>query len=182
MKVIQIFLAAAVFCALVNCSKKNVKPGVSVTQTGLILVSDSYNENSPANLYVVEPDGSALCYVTHDGNLNRNAGWSYDGTRIVYFTGNLPGIWTMDANGDNKKQLTFLPSKGFGPGFSPDGDHIVYSDYGAGEAGTGLVGYEVWVMNDDGTNPKQFTFPGHPTAPDANFPGYSPDGTKIVFL
>jgi len=237
MKYIQIFLAVSIFCVFTQCSKNNTKRSMPLTQAGLILASDSYDENSPANVYVVKPDGTGVCYVTSDGNLNRNAGWSYDGTKIVYFTGNLPGIWTMDANGDNKKQLTFLPSKGFGPAFSPDGNHIVYADYGAGEVDTGLVGYEVWVMNTDGTgkqqltrtsvngltrtginirwscrpayspdgknivyactqsgrseiwvmnadgtNQRQLTFPGYPTAPDANFPSYSPDGTKIVFL
>jgi TolB protein len=237
MKSIQIILTFGILFVFIQCSKDKVTSNEPAIQSGLIVASDSYDENSPANLYVVKSDGTEMCYVTHDGNLNRNAGWSYDGTKIVYFTGNLPGIWTMDANGDNKKQLTFLPSKAFAPAFSPDGNHIVYADFGTGEIGTGLIGIEVWVMNSDGTNKRQLTkttiigltrtgidirwscrpayspdgtkivyastqsgrseiwvmnvdgtnqrqltFPGYPTAPDANFPSYSPDGKKIVFL
>jgi TolB protein len=239
MKSIPFLLAAGFGVMLMQCSKGKTVPSAPAMQSSLIVASDSYDENRPANLYVVKPDGSGVCYLTQDGNLNRNAGWSYDGTRIVYLVGNSPevGIWTIDANGGNKKQLTFLPSKPFGPAFSPDGNQIAYADYGVGEADTGLVGFEVWVMNTDGTdkrqitkttvagltrtgipirwscrpayspdgtkivyastqsgrseiwvmnvdgtNPRQLTVPGYPTAPDANFPSYSPDGRSIVFL
>jgi Tol biopolymer transport system component len=238
MKSVQILVIVSVFLVFTDCSKNSAGKGVTVTDIGLILASDSYTESSPANIYVVTPGGTGTCYVTNDGNWNRNAGWSYDGSKIVYEVRNgAGGIWTMDSDGDNKKQLTFFPTRAFGPAFSPDGTHIVYADYGVGEVDTGLVGIEVWVMNvdgtgnrqitkttvkgltrtginirwscrpayspdgtkivyactqsgrseiwvmnADGTNPKQCTFPGYPTAPDANFPSYSPDGTKIAFL
>jgi Tol biopolymer transport system component len=190
MKSIQFFLTVSIYLLFIQCSRNKVTRNEPVTQSGLIVASDSYDENSPANLYVVKPDGTGICYVTDDGNLNRNAGWSYDGTRIVYYVGNLPGIgiWTMDANGDNKKQLTFLPSKPFGPAFSPDGNHIVYADYGAGEADPGLVGIEVWMMNTDGMNKRQMTKTtiNGLTRTGINIrwscrPAYAPDGTKIVY-
>jgi WD40 repeat protein len=126
---------------------------------GLILASDSQTEDSPANIYVVRPDGTGTCYLTHDGNWNRNAGWSYDGTKVVWNVRNSTGgIWIMDATGANKTALTPLPSHAFGPAFSPDGSSIAYSDYPAGNGGTTpLVGIEVYAMNADGTNKRQLT-------------------------
>jgi Tol biopolymer transport system component len=189
MKPIQFLLAAGVLCVFTQCSKNNAANSKSATQSSLILASDSYSESSPANIYAVKPDGTGTCYVTNDGDWNRNAGWSYDGSKIVYEVRNrFGGIWTMDANGDNKKQLTFLPTRAFGPAFSPDGNHIVYADYGAGEVDTGLVGIEVWVMNADGTGNRQLTKTtvSGLTRTGINIrwacrPAYSPDGTKIVY-
>jgi Tol biopolymer transport system component len=158
---------------------------------GVIVASDSTAEASPANLYVIKPDGTGTCYLTSDDNWNRNAGWSYDGTKVVWDVRNSTGgIWTMDATGDNKTAITPLPSFAFGPAFSPDGTHIVYSDYGSDSdpASTPLIGAEVFVMNVDGTDPVQLTtttvngitIPG--TVIRWSYrPAYSPDGTKIVY-
>ena len=157
---------------------------------GLILASDSQTEDSPANIYVVRPDGTGTCYLTNDGNWNRNAGWSYDGTKVVWNVRNSTGgIWIMDATGANKTALTPLPSQAFGPAFSPDGSSIAYSDYPAGNGGPSpLVGIEVYVMNADGTNKRQLTTTTvNGTTKTAtvirwsNRPAYSPDGTKIVY-
>jgi Tol biopolymer transport system component len=157
---------------------------------GLILASDSETEASPANLYVVRPDGTGACYLTNDGNWNRNAGWSYDGTQIVWEVRNSTGgIWIMRADGDDKRALTPLPSWAFGPAFSPDATHIAYSDYPAGNPGSnGLVGIEVYVMNSDGTNKVQLTTTTVNGVTKTNTvirwserPAYSPDGTQIVY-
>jgi Tol biopolymer transport system component len=214
--------------------------------TGQIVASDSADENAPANLYVTKPDGTILRYLTQDNNWNRNAGWSYDGTRIVWNIRNSTGgIWVMNAYGQHRQELTAhadgAPSYAFGPAFAPDGKHIAYSDYPRGAPGRNpLVGIEVfvmnvdgtgkrrltrttmagktnthriirwstrpayspdntkivyastqsgnseiWIMNTDGTGKQQLTFNGgnnDPQGPDANFPSFSPDGTKIAFL
>ncbi|HEY3213732.1 MAG TPA: BTAD domain-containing putative transcriptional regulator [Actinomycetota bacterium] len=56
------------------------------------------------------------------------------------------------------------------PAWSPDGSRIVF-------AGAGQDGYDLYVMNADGTDLEQITRePGDETAPD-----WSPDGEKIVF-
>ena len=211
--------------------------------TGLILASDSADENAPANIYVMKPNGTVIRQLTHDNNWNRNAAWSYDGSKVVWNVRNSTGgIWIMDSNGNNKKELTEPPSGGpshaFGPAFSPDGKQIAYSDYVNGSPDpnplTGIEVYvmnadgtgkrqlttttvngttvpgnvirwsnrpayspdgkqivyastqsgnsEIWVMNNDGTDQKQLTLNNDPKGPDANFPSFSPDGTKIAFL
>ncbi len=227
-------------------------PAIAGTSTsapalaGIIVASDSTQENAAANLYVFQADGTFLRYLTHDDNFNRNAGWSYDGTKVVWDIANSTGgIWVMDSAGAHKKELTArpggAPSHAFGPAFAPDGKHIVYCDYVGGSPGANpLVGIEVyvmhadgrgkrrltkttvdgttvtgtvirwairpayspdgskivyastqsghseiWVMNADETAPMELTFDndGNGTeGPDANFPSFSPDGTKIVFL
>lgn len=162
--------------------------------TGLIVASDSTDENAPANLYVLTPDGDVLGYLTHDQNWNRNAGWSYDGTRIVWDIRNSTGgIWLMDADGAHRKELTArpsgAPSYAFGPAFSPDGTHIAYSDYVNGSPGSNaLVGIEVYVMTADGTAKKRLTRTTMDGTTQTNIvirwsfrPAYSPDGTKIVY-
>jgi Tol biopolymer transport system component len=164
------------------------------TLTGLIVASDSTDENAPANIYITKPDGTILRYLTQDDNWNRNAGWSYDGTKVVWDIRNSTGgIWVMDSNGEEKKELTAhaggAPSYAFGPAFSPDGKHIAYSDYVHGSPGANaLVGIEVYVMNADGTGKRRLT----KTTVDgktktnvvirwSNRPAYSPDGKKIVY-
>jgi Tol biopolymer transport system component len=59
--------------------------------------------------------------------------------------------------------------------YSPDGTKITYSSTASGYA-------EIWVMNNDGSDKKQLTFPNDPYAPDANNPRWSPDGGKIVYF
>lgn len=51
--------------------------------------------------------------------------WSPDYSRISYSKGLLEGLWIMDANGANEKQLVLLPTV-MGSAFSPDGDYIAF--------------------------------------------------------
>lgn len=81
--------------------------------------------------------------------------WSSDGSKIAWgsYAGANPssGIWIMNANGTNQRQLTRW---GGYPSWSPDGRQIVY--YQANEDGrTGSL----WIMNADGSNQRQLTKP-----------------------
>jgi Tol biopolymer transport system component len=75
-------------------------------------------------------------------------------------------IYAMNPDGSNQTRLTF--SGGAMPSWSPDGRKIAFSQSGG----------EIWVMNADGSAPKELT--STPTAVDIS-PTWSPDGTKIAF-
>jgi WD40 repeat protein len=65
----------------------------------------------------------------------------------------------------------FEEISGGGPDWSPDGSQIAFHSVGDGDA-------EIWVMNADGTNPRQLT---DNDAEDWH-PAWSPDGRQIAFM
>ncbi len=145
----------------------------------------------PYDIYVANPDGSALRRLTNYGVYTAEGTLSPDGQTIVFTSlkdGDLD-IYTMRIDGSNLRRLTFQPGYDGGPFFSPDGKKIVYRAWHPTD--TALVSYrellrqrlvrpnrmEIWVMNADGSDQHQITNLGG-----ANFaPYYTPDGSKIIF-
>ncbi len=83
-------------------------------------------------------------------------------------------IWVMDANGENKRQVTHLACASFAPFIHPDGKRIVFSsNYGDPKGRE----FDVFICNLDGSNLERVTkspqFDG--------FPMFTRDGKKIVF-
>lgn len=113
--------------------------------------------------------------------------FSPDGTHIIFssLTGGHPEIWIMNSDGTNPHALTKTTVKSatrngntitwsIHGSFSPDGAKIIYASTQSGRS-------QIWIMNSDGTDKKQLTFPNNTTAPDANAAAWSPDGKRIVF-
>jgi TolB protein len=152
---------------------------------------------SDGNIFTITLDGADKTYLTFDGNsdsLNLLASWSSDGSKIVYTnvkstdppasggvvlqTGH---IWTMNADGSDQRELTFGPTYGSVPDFSPEGKSILFTGFATGNP-------ELWLMNSDGTDPRPIT---HTTASELAIDGttikwsthgtFSPDGTKIAY-
>ena len=104
------------------------------------------------------------------------------GTEIVHIAGARPasdegwivfvrqnsGIWIMDANGKNEKQLTNDPND-FNPAWSPDGKQMAF-------ARTVGPGFSIYVMDADGSNMKRLT-----NGPRDLGPTWSPDGKQVAF-
>jgi len=83
-------------------------------------------------------------------------------------------IWTMDANGDNKKQITHLGCASFAPFMHPDGKRIIFSsNYGDPKGRE----FNLFTIKTDGTDLQQITF-----SPEFDgFPMFTRDGKHIVF-
>jgi TolB protein len=99
--------------------------------------------------------------------------------RIAFgqFTGpNGVDIFTMNPDGSDIKQLTFLGASGgsaFLGDWSPDGNRLVFTQ----NASTSTPG-QLWIMNADGSN--QHLLLSDPSYI-AVLPSFSPDGSNIVF-
>ena len=79
-------------------------------------------------------------------------------------------IFIIEADGDNRRQLTFSPGADMYPRVSPDGSRIAFVSERDGNP-------EIYVMNRDGSEQMRLT--DHPT--DDIMPAWSPDSRRIVF-
>jgi Tol biopolymer transport system component len=144
------------------------------------------------DIFVANPDGSALTQLTKAPGYDAEATISNDGKRIVFTSlrhGDLD-IYTMDANGKHVKQLTHELGYDGGPFFSPDGKWIVYRAYHP-TAEKDIAEYkkllqqglirptslELRIMKADGSAKRQITDLGA-----ASFgPSFFADGQRIIF-
>lgn len=156
----------------------------------LLFLSD---DEGGLDLWTMNPDGTGKVRLTESGCIvpipglsGYGADWSADGKRIVYTSClfddaaiqevNLSAIrteadiWIMDADGDNKKQLTSNGDARL-PLWQPQGDRIAYLADRTGNR-------EIWTMQSDGTGKTQVTFS------EGSVSGYSwsPDGTRIAYV
>ena len=111
--------------------------------------------------------------------------WSPDSSKILYVGVLDPkedfGLWVLNADGSDKRQLDSTGSKDLdifggymGSLWSPDGNKIIYTVYDK-EHTVSMANNEIWVINTDGTGKTLL-------ASDAAFPSWSPDGTKIAYM
>jgi Tol biopolymer transport system component len=144
------------------------------------------------DVYTAKPDGSDLVRLTDTPGYDAETTLSPDGKRVVFTSmrdGDLE-IYTMNVDGTDVRRLTHRVGYDGGAFYSPDGSMIVYrawypetpqeiAEYQA-LLKQGLVRpsrMELWVMNADGSNPRQVTHLGG-----ANFaPYFHPDGKRIIF-
>jgi TolB protein len=79
-------------------------------------------------------------------------------------------IWIMDADGNNKKQLT-NGGDASSPQWQPHGERIAYLSDRSGKR-------EIWMVSPDGTGEVRVTFAGGNVSDYA----WSPDGTAIAYV
>lgn len=137
------------------------------------------------DIYVMRPNGTGLRRVTHDRWVDDQLAWSPDGRRLVFSSSRASGTFglsVINVNGTGYRRLT--RDVGAVPAWSPDGSTIAYQRYNPAAGTSGLD--ELWLMNSDGSNQRQLTFPpqnreissqnGHDLMPD-----WSPGGDEIAF-
>jgi dipeptidyl aminopeptidase/acylaminoacyl peptidase len=144
-------------------------------------VAFASNRDGDDEIFVMNSDGSGQQQLTANTATDTRPDWSPDGTKIVFESdrdGNTE-LYVMNADGTGQTRLTTNTANDNQPVWSPDGTKIAFTSdraIGAGD-GNGNGGYELYVMNADGTNVVRLTYQeGTDSRPE-----WSPDGGKLIF-
>lgn len=143
---------------------------------GSILVSVlEVTEDEPGfayRIWTVDPDGSNARPIS-DGPRDYWTSWAPDGERLV-FAGSEDGaaldLYTMRADGSDRRRITTTSSSETQPAWSPDGGRIAFISDRDGHG-------QLWVMDVEGTGAGRVV----ETADEAQNPEWSPDGRRIAF-
>lgn len=131
-------------------------------------------------IYTMNADGSNQKRLTYTRATTYGAAWSPDSKRIA-FTSTQPvteEVFVINSDGSKKTKLTATAYIDHGPKawnknpcWSPDGTQIAFASARNGEQ-------EIFIMNADGTEPRQITAsPGM-----KDFASWSPDRMHIAFV
>ncbi|MGX5172523.1 amidohydrolase family protein [Aliikangiella sp. IMCC44653] len=143
--------------------------GLLILFSPLLLATDTSSSNKSTQWDVNNPPGeSYLADINVDEGTWMNISVSPDGKTIVFDL--LGDIYQMPISGGKAQPLTHSIAWEMQPQFSPDGKFIAFtSDAGGGD--------NIWVMNRDGTQPRQITQEKFRLL---NSPTWSPDGQYIA--
>jgi len=124
---------------------------VSLTADGETLVASQETHN--ANIWILpDADASRARRITHvTSDTEGFTRWTPDGRLIFHSNeGGLTNLWVMDADGGNRRQLTFEESPVNSPQVTPDGRHILFTSARNGVS-------HIWQVEIDGRNPQPVT-------------------------
>jgi TolB protein len=122
-------------------------------------VNDPSTTLTPAEIHIMNADGTGQMRLTSDGIEKRGPAWSPDGSRILFAcragAPNAAGVATfeicvMDVANGHITQLTRNNINELTPTWSPDGQAIVFHRTPANQ---------LWVMKADGLGQTQLTVP-----------------------
>ena len=133
-----------------NVSRGASRPAWSPGGDKIAFIGDTSTDRC---IVVVNPDGSGQTCVA----LGSAFDWSPDSTKIAFHSSKdgSSSIYTVETNGINEQRLTnSFPFPDMDPAWSPDGAKIAFV---SGRDGNGQANFEIYVMDDDGTNQVRLT-------------------------
>jgi Tol biopolymer transport system component/exopolysaccharide biosynthesis protein len=152
------------------------QPSWSPTQSRIAFTRMIRSDNT-SNIWAVNGDGTGLAQLTESPTPAYDASptWSSDGQRVAFVSNRsgMPQIYVMDAGGVTETQITFDPCFHADPVWHPSEDRLLYARLCPGTP----TGWDLVSMTP---------VPGSasfvlPTGDNDLQPGWSPDGTEIVF-
>lgn len=184
-----------------NIKKLTDTPGydaeATISPDGKKIIFTSLRDGD-LDLYSMDINGKNVKRLTNELGYDGGAFYSPDSKQIVY-RGSHPKtaaevslykerlaqnlvqptvfeVWTMNADGSGKKQITNLGAASFAPFFTPDGKRIIFcTNYFATDKSK--RNFDLALINVDGTGLERVTF----NESFDGFPMFSPDGKKLVF-
>jgi len=131
----------------------------------------------------MNPDGTEPVNLTNTPESEGSVSISADGSKIVFMSSGVlfpAPIWVMDFDGSNRRQLeaTLSADTNKGPAISPLGDQIAYNRLAYQDDPLGVSGWDIVVLNTDGTGFKILELPGN----QRGRLSWSPAGDKILYV
>ena len=165
---------------ITNMPEGACQPSWSPDGQRLVFISpciDKVDQYPKSSMYIINADGSGLTPLPTVPGGDFEPAWSPDGTRIA-FTSLRDGrmqiyIYRFEDNSMLRIIRTDPTTSARQPAWSPDSKRIAYAFNRTGD------GYQIWTMNDDGSDQKQLFRSGSQVSD--SFPFWSADGNLIFF-
>jgi TolB protein len=142
--------------------------GGALTPDGQII--GAFERAGSTNLYLLTQGGNLVRSLTDNHAINVGPSVCADGGQFAFTSdrSGTPQIYTESLDGGDAHRITYKGDYNTAPAFSPDCKKIAYESRQSG--------FQIYVINSDGTGARQLTQSGSNQGP-----AWSPDGRYIAF-